>query len=436
MIIIRSVSMIGLIAKRQLYMARILLSAFTLLSVALTPVRSVAIDFDPSEHATFTTDRPDGRYVSSRAIAHRLMNSQPPRLGYKCGMDASQLAQWRDDVAATMRRLMAHPDTVDIALAKKIGEWRRDGYTLQKWESYPFAEAVVPFLVLVPDAVSADNPAPGILCIPGYGQTKEQLAGETAVDLDSSMVNQTKAAMARMYAKEGYVAVAVDNPAFGESDDLERLAGRWVGDYVTFARALLELDWNYLGYTSYVDKVILDWMKTAPDIRGDRLVISGFSLGTEPLMAIGVMDPDVYAFVYNDFLCTTRERALVMTLPDEKGNRPWPNDIAHLIPGFLKEFDFPDLVAALAPRPVICTEGGMDRDFDKVRDAFSASGAPAAFEAHHYAKYDDPSDRVFLDTMPSGIDRATFFRLANVDPPSHYFKAEHILPWLRKILKD
>lgn len=416
-------------------MTRIFISLFVLLGTIVAGAQNGANGIDPSQHSTFTTDREDGRYVSSRAIAHRLMKSQPPRLQYHPGMNAAQMQDWQTDVASTMKRLMNHPDTATISEAKMVGEWQRDGYKIQKWESYPFSEAVVPYLVLVPDNVSADNPAPGILCIPGYGQTKELLAGETAIDLDSSTVNQTKAAMARMYAKEGYVAVAVDNPAFGEADDLERLAGRWVGDYVTFSRALLELDWNYLGYTSYVDKVVLDWMKTNPNIRRDRLVLSGFSLGTEPLMAIGVMDPEIYAFVYNDFLCTTRERALVMTLPDEKGNRPWPNDIAHLIPGFLTEFDFPDLVAALAPRPVICTEGGMDRDFNSVSDAFATAGAPNAFEAHHYAKYADPANRVPLDTMPAGIDRSTFFRLANVDSPSHYFKAEFILPWLRTTLQ-
>ncbi len=417
-------------------MNKALIIILALTAVAYGFAQDASGGFDPLQHSTFSTDRPDGRYLSSRAVAHRLMQSRTLRLKYHSGMDSARFGQWKSDVASTMARLMAHPDSVDIATPRKVGEWKRDGYTLQKWESYPFSEAVVPFLMLVPDSVTADNPVPGILCIPGYGQTKELLAGETSIGLDSSTVNQTKAAMARLYAKEGYVAVAVDNPAFGESDDLERLAGRGVGDYVTFARALLELDWNYLGYTSYVDKVILDWMKTMPEIRRDRLVVSGFSLGTEPLMAIGVMDPEIYAFVYNDFLCTTRERALVMTLPDAKGNRPWPNDIAHLIPGFLTEFDFPDLVAALAPRPVICTEGGMDRDFDSVADAFATAGAPEAFEAHHYAKYADPADRVPLDTMPSGIDRATFFRLANVDPPSHYFKAEFILPWLSSILKD
>ena len=174
-------------------------------------------------------------------------------------------------------------------------------------------------------------------------------------------------------------------------------------------------------------------MKSRPEIDADRIIISGFSLGTEPMMVLGVMDPSIHAFVYNDFMCRTRERALVMNKPDDKGARPFPNSIEHLIPEFLTLFDFPDIVAALAPRPVICTEGGMDRDFGIISKAYSLAGAPGAFRFHHYAMFEDESMRQPLDTLPSGIDRATFFRLANVDPPHHYFKAEHVLPWLKEL---
>ena len=124
-----------------------------------------------------------------------------------------------------------------------------------------------------------------------------------------------------------------------------------------------------------------------------------------------------------------------MTLPDMNGRRWWPNDISHLIPGFLTEFDFPDIVAALSPRPVICTEGGLDRDFNMIHRAYEAAGAPDAFVHHHYAKYAPDSMRLPVDTIPYGINRDRFFRLANVDSPNHYFKSEHILPWLREVLK-
>ena len=58
----------------------------------------------------------------------------------------------------------------------------------------------------------------------------------------------------------------------------------------------------------------LNWMKTQKHIRKDRIVVSGFSLGTEPMMVLGTLDTSIYAFVYNDFLCQTHERAEVMTM--------------------------------------------------------------------------------------------------------------------------
>ena len=157
--------------------------------------------------------------------------------------------------------------------------------------------------------------------------------------------------MALHYVREGLVAVTVDNPSCGE------LADDGYFDYLASSRFLLEMGWSYLGLSSWQDRVILEWMKGSPSVRPDRIIVSGFSLGTEPMMALGLLDPSIYAFVYNDFLCRTRERILVMNKPSESGERPFPNTDEHLIPGFLASFDFPDIVAALAPRPVICTEG-------------------------------------------------------------------------------
>lgn len=417
-------------------MKKIIATLFVTLSQAAAFTQTTDGGFDPAADSTFTTDRADGRYVSSRAIAHQLMKDAPPALRFDPSMGRTAMSAWQERVRTAMRRLMNHPDIAGLPAPRKVAAWQRDGYRVERWESYPLPQAVVPFLVLVPDGVGQARPAPALLCIPGSGQTKEMLAGEPQNHDADKTFRPAEKAMARLYARQGYVAVVVDNPGCGEAEDLESKAGGYGYDYATVARALLELDWSYLGYTSYVDKHILDWMKTCPAIRADRIVVSGFSLGTEPLMVLGVLDSSIYAFVYNDFLCATRERALVMTRPDRQGRRPWPNDISHLIPGFLRQFDFPDLVAALAPRPLICTEGGMDRDFDAVRKAYATAGAPANFTCYHYKKFQDPENRVYLNEMPAGVDRATYFRLANVDPPHHYFKAEYVLPWLEKVLAE
>lgn len=384
------------------------------------------------DNTRVTTDRADGRFLSSRGTVQNLMAEKRPSLTFDENMAPGKFKAWQKSMQKSMARIMRHPD-VRTPAPQRVATVQRDGYRVEKWESYPLPKSVVPFLVMIPDGVSGDTPAPATLCIPGFGQTKELLAGERTGNYDltgeaDSIVRP--AAMGLHYVRQGLVAVVVDNVSSGELSD------NGYFDYLATSRFLLELGWSYLGLCSYQDRVILDWMKTQDFIRRDRIIASGFSLGTEPMMVLGLLDKSIYAFVYNDFLCRTRERALVMTKPDAYGARPFPNNIEHLIPEFLMLFDFPDIVAALAPRPVICTEGGMDRDFDIIAKAYKIAGAEGRFTRYHYAKYADPASRLKLDSVPEGIDRTEFFRIANVDPPHHYFKREWVMPWLKELLNE
>lgn len=404
-------------------------TSLSFLTIALT-----CASFIPGVYTlTATAESTSKNSTATRtALISRLQN-RLPRLTADTTLRGQDLQDRRLEMSETMKRLMKHPDS-EVAVPVKLNETQRNGYRIERWQSYPLENYAVNFYVLIPDGVTAENPARGAaLCIPGFGQTKELLAGEEAGIFDLSGVTDSicgKAAMARYFAEKGIVAVAVDNPSFGELSD------NGVNDYLNTSRLLLEEDWSYLGLTSWQDRVILNWLKQQPYLDNNHIIVSGFSLGTEPLMVLGLIDPDIYAFVYNDFLCRTRERILVMDKPDEKGNRPFPNSIEHLIPGFLTEFDFPDIVAALAPRYVICTEGGLDRDFRIIDRVFKNSENPEGFEYYHYAKYQDPANRILLnsDTVPGNLDRKEFFELVNVDSPNHYFKKEYVGPWLDRIL--
>ena len=106
-----------------------------------------------------------------------------------------------------------------------------------------------------------------------------------------------------------------------------------------------------------------------------------------------------------------------------------------MIPDFWRKFNFPDIVASLAPRPVILTEGGLDRDLDLVRAAYKMTGRLENVEIHHYPKYADPHSRTNIKALPEGLDRNEFYKLVNVDGANHYFKSELILPWLKKHLE-
>ena len=146
--------------------------AATIVASASFLIHAQDTTFSPAEHSTFTTSRPDGRFLSSRAIVHNLMKNNPPRLQYRPGMTPDQFAAWQTDMSEAMARLMKHPDASGLPAPVKLGSWPRDGYTLERWECYPFEGAVVPYVVLIPDGVSATSPAPAVLCIPGFCQTK------------------------------------------------------------------------------------------------------------------------------------------------------------------------------------------------------------------------------------------------------------------------
>ena len=124
------------------------------------------------------------------------------------------------------------------------------------------------------------------------------------------------------------------------------------------------------------------------------------------MMVLGSLNPDIFAFVYNDFLCRTLERAKTMTMPNGRGVRSAPNSIRHLIPGFWKQFDFPDRMA----------------------------GAPDHFQYHHQPRFADPAQRWHGSQLPAGLDRDAFFRFANVDPRNHFFKKDLVIPWLKTLL--
>lgn len=399
-------------------------------STFITFIICLSVNASQPADSIVTSHRSDGLFLSSRGAVQHLMKKYPPTLAFNPNMNIRCFRRWQRNMKRTMGNLMRHPKA-EAATPRLALTVERDGYRIEKWESYPLAGVVVPYLVMIPNEVNKHHSVPAVLCIPGFGQTKELLAGETPGDFNlqiGAVPNPDKNCMALHYVHNGLIAVVVDNVSFGELADNGR------ADFLNTSRMLLEIGWSYLGLTSWQDRVILNWMKKHPQIDHTRIIVSGFSLGTEPLMVLGLLDDSIYAFVYNDFLCTTRERILVMTKPDANGNRPFPNSIEHLVPEFLLSFDFPDIIAAMAPRPVICTEGGLDRDFNKIKRAYELNGVPNNFTYHHYAKYADPTLRYDIEQVPAGIDRTQFFRIVNCDPANHYFKTEWVMPWINQLL--
>lgn len=242
-------------------------------------------------------------------------------------------------------------------------------------------EAKADALWLLPERPRTDW---AVLCFGGSGQAKETVAE----------------CQGRFFLGQGFAVCCIANPPDA------------------IARPLLEMGWSWLGYSVATARPELRRLRTyAP-----RVLFSGFSLGTEPMMALGNLEGQPGdAYVYNDFLCRCKERLLVL---DRE-----PNGLRNITPGYFSSFDFPDLCAALTESPLLFTEGGLDRDA-----AIVTRWHPENVEFHHQPRFAEAKKRFRGEALPAPLTPSAFFRLCNVDPTNHNYKIALVAEWMRRRL--
>ncbi len=409
---------------------------FALACLLALPIEAQELDVEKEK--IIESGRHDGRFEDTRGFIQYLMRNAAPKLAFDPEFTQEEFDRWQLRVRDKMRELLSFPEAPPQPAPKKLWAKDRGGYVLEKWEVYPEPGSVVPYLMLIPDGVNAENPAPAIMCFPGSSGTKENLAGEPPLHPSFETNGRShdgyrhaeRNQQALQFVNAGFIAVAVDHPGNGELSDLAKHRGAATDDRNTIARYLLDFGRNYIGLSAFQKLEILDWLRSLPMVDNERIAVSGHSLGTEPVFAMAVIDPGISAVVWNDFLCPNIIRAKVSTKPNERGVRPGANWLGHCIPGLWDWFDYPDLVAAIAPRPVIITEGGPTESLDLVRRAFEINDATDKLSIHYYPKYSDPADRHDGEVIPEGLDQSEWFEYANVNADRHYFKGYLAIPWL------
>ncbi len=370
--------------------------------------------------------RNDGRLKNTESFIHHLFSVEP-ELAYTPDMSVEEFQEWQKAVKLKLWEVMKLPEKIETMITPKL-LWikKRDGYSLQKWEIYPEEKSVVPFLLLVPNDATETTPKPAVFCFPGSASSKELLAGEPELDPQIRSRFPVRNQMAKHYVKQGFVAIAVENPGTAELCLVQNNGAVDVAEKRTDLSAfLLNLGRSYLGLSVFQKMKILHWVKTLAFVDTEKIAVSGHSLGTEPAMVMGVLCPEIKAMVFNDFLCNTRERAFVTGAA---------SPLWHLVPDFLQWFDFPDLLAVFAPRPLIVTEGGRTSHLNLVRNAYRAMSAETNVSINYYPKYSHSENRVYDNKeMPEKLNTEQYLEYANVDVPNHCFKENLAVPWLSEI---
>ena len=384
----------------------------------------------------FKSDRKDGRFYSSWAAHMEMVRNTKPRLTLPENLTKEIYLKWQQDVKDKLRELLRMPEFTKQPAPKKLGSVKRDTYTVEKWEFYPDDYTAVPFLILIPDCATKENPAPGVMCFPGSTHSKEFFSDEPL--LENPMCHFTtypeRNRMARYMAENGMVAFVFDNLETAETGlHMDSAYGR---SRVQVCHGYLQTGHTYPGIAVFQKLCVLEFIKSLDYVDNDRLALCGHSLGSETALYLSLMCDDFKALIYNEMVQSERYYYMSVTEQDDSVKIAQNIGEWHTIPGIFNWFSLPDLCAAIAPKYIALDEGGCELWLDKIRNVYKLFDAEDKMSVSYYPAYADAKKRTYLKEHPKyGLSVDDYFRIQNADTPDHSFRKDPAIKVLKECFK-
>jgi putative membrane-bound dehydrogenase-like protein len=264
-------------------------------------------------------------------------------------------ADWkkrRDHILANLQLVMGPltDDSRKVALDVKVEEEVRfDKFTRKKITLAVEKGDRVSAYLLIPKGLKGKVPA--MLCL---HQTTKIGKGEPAGIEGSKNLNY-----ARELAERGYVALAPDYPNFGDyqCDPYE----------LGYQSATMKGIWNHMR--------AVDLLQSLDEVDGERIGVIGHSLGGHNSLFVAVFDPRLKVVVTScGFNTLPKYYKGDLTGWSHKGYMPRIASVYGKDPKKMP-FDFPEIIGALAPRPVFINAPLKDANFEVtgVRDCVDAA---------------------------------------------------------------
>jgi dienelactone hydrolase len=236
------------------------------------------------------------------------------------------------------------PLDVVVSEVKKTEKWIRKKLTF-----VPEKGDRVPAYLLLP--VGAKGKSPAVLCL-------HQTNGQRGKEEPAGISGNPDLHYARNLAERGYVTLALDYPNFGEYKFDPYANG--------YQSASMKAVWNNMR--------AIDLLQALPEVDSERIGCIGHSLGGHNAMFTSVFDPRIKAIVSNcGFNAFPKYMGGDLKGWSHKGYMPRIASVYGAKPEKMP-FDFPEVVAALAPRAFLASAPTGDANFEVsgVRDCLAA----------------------------------------------------------------
>lgn len=385
----------------------------------------------------YKSKREDGRHTSTMAAFMDRLRKTERLLKYPECADLEDFQIWKNSLKEKILELMNMPEFTEQPSPKMLGAVQRDGYRTEKWEFYPDSYTAVPFLILIPDTASKQNPAPGVLCLPGSIHSKEFISGEPLLDMPKCSFQKfpERNRMAKYMVQNGMVAFAFDNPETAEcAVDIERDDDWGYTSRTELCGGLLSEGLSYFALSFFQKLCFMKWIDCFEYVDKSRMAVSAHSLGCDDAMYLGLFCDEIKAIVFNDFVCDERHRYFSVTEYDERQMRNADGNW-HIIPGQLRYYNRVDVLCALAPKYLALNEGGPEYNLDFIRRAYKLNKASDKLQITHYPKYQDEEARCKQYEPPMyGLSFEDHLIYSNVDVTDHSFREAPSINLLKKAL--
>ncbi len=254
----------------------------------------------------------------------------------------------------------------------RIETAQKDGYRIESIDYEVEPGDRVPALVLIPDGVDADHPAPAV-AVWHQHNGEWHLGKSEPAGLAGNPMHHTGVAL----VKEGYVVLCPDALCFEErqSPILEK------GNYERFEFLRLTVAGRCMAWKNILDmRRAIDVLVSRPEVDAVRIGCYGHSMGSTHTWLVGPWDERIRCLVGNCCLPTYAAIHRTHLL------HCFPN----FIPGLFQYGDTPDIAALIAPRPLLLNFGEVDKGspIEEVRagvariaDAYRAVGAADNFSS-------------------------------------------------------
>ncbi len=234
----------------------------------------------------------------------------------------------------------------------------------------------IPFILLIPE--KAKNAA-GVVCVHGHGDGMNPMLG---MDANGDPTEDYHHLFPLVAARRGFVTLSFDVLGFGRRRDLDFI-NKYPGTNPcdTPSKWAIQMGTSMAGLRIYDAIQMVTLLAEQPEVDAERLGVSGISGGGLVAFFLAVLDKRVKVVNVSGYL--NKFNAFMQV----------PHCIDNFIPGASCIADMPDVACAIAPRPLLVSQGLRDCIFpiaatreavEYIRQAYKIFNAEDRLEEDYY----------------------------------------------------